>query len=175
MDFGRATSEQIDAVEAIVVQCQEELTARSILQWDDGYPNRAFFEQALADGRLFVLTEAEEVKGVVVLDEKEADEWKSVVWQEVEGPSLVVHSLAISPSAQGKGYGSALLGFCEDFARSKGYASLRLDAFSENEAALRFYDRHGYTFQGAIDLKFKPVGHQRYLCYEKRLTELVRT
>jgi ribosomal protein S18 acetylase RimI-like enzyme len=169
MDFVRATAEQIDAIENVIVQCRDELAARGILQWDAQYPNRAFFEQTLADGHLFVLTEDGHIKGVVVLDESQAHEWNSVVWQDGPGPNLVVHSLAVLPASQGKGYGATLLGFCEAFARAEGYASVRLDAFSGNAAALRFYDRHGYTLQGEIDLEFKPVGHQRYLCYEKRL------
>jgi ribosomal protein S18 acetylase RimI-like enzyme len=170
MDIARATVEQIDAVEAVVAQCREELEARDILQWDALYPDRAFFEQACAADHLFVLTEAEAVTGVVVLDERQAREWDTVVWQEGPGPYLVVHALAVLPSSQGKGYGSALLAFCEAFAMAEGYGSVRLDAFSENAAALRFYERHGYALQGAIDLAFKPVGHRRYCCYEKRLT-----
>ena len=32
MDFSRATAEHVDAAQEIVTQCQEELTARGILQ-----------------------------------------------------------------------------------------------------------------------------------------------
>ena len=169
MEFSRATSEQIDAIEDVVVQCREDLAARDIPQWDDQYPNRAFFEQSLAAEQLFALTEAGEVVGVVVLNEAQAPEWSPVVWQDHVGPALIVHSLAVLPSSQGKGYGKAILNLCESFAQEQGYTSIRLDAFSENVAAVRFYERHGYTLQAEIQLLNKPVGHQRYYCYEKRL------
>lgn len=169
MEFARATAEQLDVIEDVVVQCREDLAAQGIPQWDPGYPNRAFFEQALAEDHLFVLTDEGDIKGVVVLDERQAEEWKPVVWQEGPGPFLIVHSLAVLPASQGKGYGRAILAFCEAFARVHGYAALRLDAFSENAVAVRFYERHGYRFCGKITLPFKPVGHQCYYCYEKRL------
>ncbi len=171
MEFIRAGVEQIEAVYDIIDQCRNELTARGILQWDAHYPNRVFFEKAVTDSTLFVLREDEAVTGIVVLDECQASEWNTVRWQKGTGAILVVHSLAVLPAAQGRGYGTALLGFCETFARKAGYARLRLDAYSGNAAALRFYERHGYTLQGEIELTFKPAGHRRYCCYEKLLTE----
>jgi ribosomal protein S18 acetylase RimI-like enzyme len=167
--FFLAKVEHIDAVVDIITQCQDELTTRGILQWDALYPNRTFFEQAVSEGSLFVMVEGEVVVAVAVLDERQATEWDAVVWQNVAGRNLVVHSFAVLPSSQGKGYGTTMLGFCETFAREAGYTDLRLDAFSENEAALRFYARHGYLFQGAIELTFKPEGHRTYFCYQKLL------
>jgi ribosomal protein S18 acetylase RimI-like enzyme len=170
MDFAQASAEEIGAIEALVKKCQEALTAQGILQWDDEYPDRAFFERTAAQGTLFVLTETDVVLGCVVLDEMQAWEWEAIEWLESGGPRLIVHALAVSPAAQGQGYGSALLGFCEARAREQGYTGLRLDAFSGNASALRFYARHGYSCQGEIELAFKPAGHRRYLCYEKLLT-----
>ena len=169
MEFSRATSEQIDAIEDVVVQCREELAARDIMQWDDQYPNRRFFDGSLAAGQLFVLIEAGDIAGVVVLNEAQAPEWSPVVWQDGAGQALVIHALAVLPASQGRGYGKAILNFCENFAREQGYTSMRLDAFSENAAAVRFYERQGYTLQGKIELLNKPIGHQRYYCYEKCL------
>ena len=170
MEFSPANTADIEAIEGIITQCQEGLTLQGILQWDALYPSRSYFQQALVEGALFVLTEADSVRGVVVLDERQPPEWSAVKWMEAGGRSLVVHSFAVLPSAQGRGYGGAMLGYCEAFARSNGYTTMRLDAFSENAGALRFYERHGYRFQGAIELAFKPIGHRRYLCYEKLLT-----
>ena len=167
MEFSRATVEEIGAVEELVVQCREVLTASGILQWDAEYPSRLFFQQAVAAGHLFVLTDEGVILGVVVLDEWQAAEWTTVTWHNQSGQFLVVHSLAVLPSAQGRGYGAALLSRCESFAQENGYTSMRLDAFSGNAAALRFYERHGYNFRGAIDLTFKPTGHRQYYCYEK--------
>lgn len=169
MDFVQAGADQIDTVEEVVGQCREDLEAQGILQWDAEYPNREFFLQSVAAGSLFVLLDEGDIKAVVVLDERQASEWKDVAWSEPNGPVLAVHSLAVLPASQGKGYGKAILGFCETFARENGYTIIRLDAFSENTIALRFYERHGYRMCGEITLPFKPAGHQCYYCYEKRL------
>jgi ribosomal protein S18 acetylase RimI-like enzyme len=70
---------------------------------------------------------------------------------------------------QGRGHGRTLLNYCEEFAKKRSYTSIRLDAFAENSTELQFYERHGYIFRGEVRFAFKPVGHQRYCCYEKSL------
>lgn len=169
MEFTRATVPQIPAVLDVIGQCREMLTAQGILQWDAAYPNRAFFQQATDDGTLFVLMEAEVVRGVVVLDQWQPPEWDAINWGPSTGRCLVPHALAVAPVIQGRGYGTTLLAFCEAFAGAGGYESIRLDAYSGNDAALRLYERHGYSLRGEIALTVKPEGHERYLCYEKLL------
>jgi ribosomal-protein-alanine N-acetyltransferase len=172
MEFLQATAEQIDTVNGVVTQCREALTERGILQWDAQYPSRAFFEQAVERGRLFVLTEPGVIHGVVVLDEGQPPGWDTVAWQETTGPFLVIHSFAVPPCVQGRGYGTTLLDFCEAFASKSGYSSIRLDAFGGNASALRFYEKRGYLFRGVILYSFKPEGRQRFHCFEKSLLQM---
>ena len=61
--------------------------------------------------------------------------------------------------------------YCELLAGRQGYDVIRLDAFSENPDALRFYERRGYKFRGRVRFVCKPEGHQEYICYEKQTGE----
>lgn len=166
-----ASESELDAAYAVIIECREALEARDLLQWDPQYPSRSFFQEAVADGNLFVLREDKRVKGVVVLNQWQPPEWSTVAWHE-QGPSfLVIHAFAIAPHFQRRGHGRVLLNFCESFAGKVGYTSLRLDAFSEHSAALQFYERHGYSRRGEVRFSSKPAGHQQYYCYEKSLAK----
>lgn len=159
----------LDAACALILECRQALESRGLQQWDARYPDRSFFQEAIVHGQLFVLSDEGQISGVVVLDERQAPEWASVDWQGQDGAVLVIHAFAISPRVQGRGHGAALLEFCEDFAGTRNYTGIRLDAFSENTGALRFYERHGYAYRGEVRFAFKPEGHQQYHCYEKSL------
>ena len=84
-----------------------------------------------------------------------------------DGKVLVVHALAINPNHQGRGYGHRILQECETYAKMKEYDVIRLDAFSENPIAMRFYEKKDYKRVGEVIFGYKPSGHQRYICYDK--------
>jgi ribosomal protein S18 acetylase RimI-like enzyme len=56
----------------------------------------------------------------------------------------VIENIYVVPDHRREGIGSALLGSAEDALRSDGVAVITLDVMAENEAARRFYARHGY-------------------------------
>ncbi|TCI80378.1 GNAT family N-acetyltransferase [Exiguobacterium sp. SH0S1] len=77
--------------------------------------------------------------------------------------------MMVHPEGQGKGLGRNVLEFSERLAVERGYASIRLDSFTGNEAACNFYKRHGYVECGNVHFDSKPKGHERYVCFEKEL------
>jgi ribosomal protein S18 acetylase RimI-like enzyme len=56
----------------------------------------------------------------------------------------VVHNLYVVPGARGAGLGSALLERAEAALAEAGADVVSLEAMAGNEAARRFYERHGY-------------------------------
>lgn len=56
----------------------------------------------------------------------------------------VVESLYVVPDRRGEGIGSELLAAAEEALRADGADVIRLDVMAANEAARRFYARHGY-------------------------------
>ncbi|HEY2811291.1 MAG TPA: GNAT family N-acetyltransferase [Rhabdochlamydiaceae bacterium] len=62
----------------------------------------------------------------------------------LEGKQLKMQRVAIKAHLQGKGIGSALMCFCEDYAKKHGYASIYCHA---RETAIPFYLKHQYILE----------------------------
>ncbi|QGX99435.1 GNAT family N-acetyltransferase [Roseovarius faecimaris] len=56
-----------------------------------------------------------------------------------------VKSMFTAPAARGKGVAAALLRQIEDEARANGLSALKLETGEELAAAVRLYERHGFT------------------------------
>jgi ribosomal protein S18 acetylase RimI-like enzyme len=63
------------------------------------------------------------------------------------GDEFLLLSIAVDPSATGRGVGTALVRGFEDAARKQSQA-YRLDVLKTNLAALRFYDKFGFEYVG---------------------------
>lgn len=138
-----AKPSDVNAIERLYHACKDELLAQQIFQWDDTYPNRAYFESCIEEGSVYIMKDVEQLLGVIVLDEWQSLEWEAIDWGH-DNP-LVIHSLMVHPERQGQGIGKAMLHSSEQLARAEGYTSIRLDSFSGNEVACNFYKRHGYV------------------------------
>lgn len=64
--------------------------------------------------------------------------------------------LAILPTAQGRGFGGALLDWFEAEARSAGSGNLWICATAFNHGAIRLYERAGFERAAALDSLIKP-------------------
>ncbi|RUT44679.1 GNAT family N-acetyltransferase [Paenibacillus anaericanus] len=168
-EIREAISEDLEQIEQILFECKRHLEQKGIYQWNDQYPNRAYFLEKLKHGELFVIEYESEIAGSFVVDENAMPEWGQVKWQYEKGRYLLLHALFINPLIQGKGLGNRVLDFLEDMAVKGQYDGIRLDVFSKNENALKFYVKRGFKHRGDIVLPFKPVDNQVYACYEKIL------
>jgi ribosomal protein S18 acetylase RimI-like enzyme len=163
----RATYEDIPVITEMFEDCKAYLEQRGILQWNEHYPSQDYFETKFEGENLFILKISGEIKGAMVLDEWQTAEWQQAQWSENDGKPLILHSFCVHPSAQGGGNGGKMLEFAENFTKENGYSALRLDAFSGNEAAVKFYEKRGYQKTGEVELSGKPAGHEKYYCFEK--------
>ncbi|MFD1737973.1 GNAT family N-acetyltransferase [Bacillus salitolerans] len=163
----KGTRIDLQGIDELVKLVKENLLEQHIFQWDDNYPNKEYLEHCIHEGDLYVLEDDQDIKGIVVLNEWQSQEWESIHW--TEGSPLVIHTLCIHPKDQGKGIGKQLLLFCEDYAKKNEYDHIRLDAFAGNKTALGLYEKYGYEYRGDVQFDFKPVGHETYRCYEKAL------
>jgi ribosomal protein S18 acetylase RimI-like enzyme len=79
---------------------------------------------------------------------------------------LVIHRLSVHPEFQGKGIAKEILKFIEGFASENNYSSIRLDAYSGNEKALKLYENSNYKKAGQFDY---PMRDLPFYCYEKNI------
>lgn len=56
----------------------------------------------------------------------------------------LIQNIYVTPESRGQGIGSRLLQVAESVLREEGADVFGLEAMARNEAARRFYDRHGY-------------------------------
>ncbi|KHE73048.1 hypothetical protein LD39_01380 [Halobacillus sp. BBL2006] len=157
----------LEEVHEIYLKCKEDLLKKNILQWDDHYPDKNYFQECIENKVLMAFMEDETILGHVVLSEWQSDEWKVMSWTGIR--PIVIHSLMIQPFIQGKGIGTRFVKLCEEYAIDQGYDSIRLDAFAGNAVAIHLYEKLDYQKKGSVYFASKPEGHQEYMCFEKLL------
>ncbi|MGE7877852.1 GNAT family N-acetyltransferase [Peribacillus muralis] len=64
--------------------------------------------------------------------------------KEAEVDDLYLDTISVDPNYQGKGIGSALIQYVEEYAKQKGYPRVSLVVENENEGASRLYNKLGY-------------------------------
>jgi GNAT superfamily N-acetyltransferase len=152
------------ALARILRDCIAAMREAGIEQWDEIYPTERHLAEDIDAKSLYVAcTGSGAIVGIVVLNESQDPEYAKVPWFSEVRP-LVVHRVMVAPASQGQGIAQALMTFAEQHARTAGYGSIRLDAFTLNPRALRLYERLGYTARGTVRLRKGP-----FWCFEKVL------
>ena len=159
----QAGSGEIDLLLRLVRECIEGMRGRGIDQWDDVYPDRATLERDIDEATAFVAMLQGVPVGMAVLNERQEPEYADVPWL-CGGRPAVIHRLMVSPTAEGTGIARALMAHLEARARSLGFDCIRLDAFTYNPRAIRFYERSGYRRAGQVRFR-----KGEFHCFEKRL------
>lgn len=143
--------EQLDEIMGLMARCIQVMRDSGSDQWDETYPNREVIAEDLRRGTLFAAESGGVVVGIVVLDERQDEEYESIVWRQPEGPNLIMHRLAVDPAAQGRGIARTLIAYAERFAQQNGYRSIRLDTYAKNASALKLYRGLGYDQRGEVN------------------------
>lgn len=87
--------------------------------------------------------------------------------------SFYVNTLAIYPGDRNRGLGAVLLGAAERKARKAHCACLLLEVARDNIAALRFYERHGFTAWPEADAALGIVVMEKELSSAVMMAEAV--
>jgi ribosomal protein S18 acetylase RimI-like enzyme len=88
------------------------------------------YAQRIADGQVWILTDASEIVGILVLEET-AD-------------GLLLDNIAVAPGQQGKGHGRTLLEFAETEAKRRGWKEIQLYTNVRMTENIALYRRIGY-------------------------------
>lgn len=136
-------------------------------QWGTDYPNREFLNEDLEEKNLYKLLDDDgTLLGVIVLNRDEGEPYERFTWEDTSDRHIVIHRLAVSPAAQGRGVGRALMEWAENHGREVGYSSIRLDTYVGNPTALALYDKMGYRrvgVTGAYDTGWDYVFFEKVL------------
>lgn len=168
MNIEAASANQLKQIKSLYSAVTLHLRKNGMDQWDRFYPNRWVIGKDLKQGHLHAIFNEETCIGVVVVNDDQSSKYADLPWQDQEGRPAVIHRLAVHPESQGKGIGKQLLQHAEELAKSKGYTSIRLDAYTANPAAIKMYERAGYSSVGQIQFPFRKHPFQ---CFEKIFIE----
>ena len=161
-----ATLGDVPAIMQVVSKAVAIMNAAGNFQWDETYPNPAYFGADIAKGDLWLAEEEGCVLGVIALTTEIPAEYAEAGWS-VTDPALVPHRLVVDPSVRGRGLALLLMGKAEERARELGLAKIRVDTSAVNTAMHRIFRKLGYVQKGKMHQP--DCGDLLFLCYEKLL------
>lgn len=139
--------------------------------WRPGvYPVRQTAEEALKAGTLYVLEDGGRICASMIINEEQPPEYAGIRWACTTGKVLVLHTLCVPPSKTHHGYASQMMRFADDFARTRGFASIRLDTWKGNKPAAALYKKSGYTCTGTAHIVVHECIPEEQYFFEKVIT-----
>jgi ribosomal protein S18 acetylase RimI-like enzyme len=164
MDISKAVPDDLDAIIRIVTDCVSDMERHGIFQWSQNYPNRAVIQADIDNGTGFIYRTGEKAAAYFAVDCNQPPQYGQINWSTDGSKVMVVHRLCVLPQLQGRGIACRIMAFVDELAAQNGCTSIRLDAYSENPAALRLYDGRGFKRAGQV---YFPTAQAPFWCYEK--------
>lgn len=135
-------------------------------QWDEHYPSKLVVEKDIKNGWLFGGFLNQKLIALVAITEDEPMEYKAVKWTN-SNRYKVVHRLCVHERFLRKGMAKEMMSFAELYSKRNHFSAIRLDTFSLNHGALKFYEKIGYLKVGFVN--FEKRIDSNYTCFEKKL------
>lgn len=129
---------------AAIYDAIHDLEARGdiVVGWQrDVYPTADTAREAVDLGEMYVLEDRGDVVASGRINARQMPAYAQVKWRcaAPDDKVLVLHTLTVDPSRQGRGFARQFLRFYEDLARQRGCAALRIDTNARNAAARAMY------------------------------------
>ncbi|WP_277674077.1 GNAT family N-acetyltransferase [Piscibacillus halophilus] len=158
--------EDLDSIAVLVDKAKKKMLAEGNDQWDETYPTRKHYESDLHNGQLYVFEQNGEIFGAACISDEGHHEYDEISWKISKKPYLCMKRLAVDPDARKQGIGLAFYQYADALAKSRGIPSLRTDTNGSNKAALRLFEKAGYSYVTA-----ERHGHYKepFVYYEKNI------
>lgn len=166
-DFRLAREEDFLFIVSIFKRAIYNMNQHGIHQWDEIYPDDSILQSDLDKQEMYVLTFGKRIVSAVVNEEQDP-QYGAAYWNYSDGKIAVMHRLCVDPDHQHHGIGKETIRCAEIMLLDKGYSSIRLDAFSQNESALKMYKGLGYIQVGEVTFR-----KGLFYLFEKRLKKEV--
>lgn len=128
-----------------------EAAHKSHSNWKIGiYPTIAVPKANVPMGTMYVFEEKDQICASMIMNRKQAPEYNEITWKYVAEPEkvLVIHTLCIPPELSGKGYGTRMLEYAKEYAKTQRYTVIRIDTYAYNEPAKCLYIKNGFEIAG---------------------------
>lgn len=142
-----------DVIWDILQQAIERRRKDGSTQWQQGYPNLNTVENDIEKGFGYVMTVDGEIAvyAALILNDEPAYNNIDGAWLS-KGEFVVVHRVAVDDKFAGQGMTKKLFDHIEDFTKSHGIQSIKVDTNFDNLAMLKILENKGYTYCGEVYL-----------------------
>lgn len=160
-----ATISDVPQIWIIIQDAIEQRRLEGSTQWQDGYPNEISITNDIKNGYGYVLTENESILSyaAIIFGIEPAYENIEGKWL-TDGDYAVVHRVAVSKLAKGKGIATKLFENIEGLCLNSAIYSIKVDTNFDNVPMLKILDRLKYEYCGEVFFR----GAARK-AYEKKL------
>ncbi len=151
MVLRKAERAELPAIWEIIQHAIEQRRRDGSRQWQDGYPNPGTLENDFNQGMAYVVEEKGDLLlyAAVIFEPEPAYAAIEGRWL-TDGPYLVLHRVATSSKAAGKGIGTVFFRMAEDLCQERGVPSIKVDTNFDNKPMLRILEKLGYTYCGEV-------------------------
>ncbi|AOC95779.1 MULTISPECIES: GNAT family N-acetyltransferase [Flavobacterium] len=165
LSLRKANLSEIPQIWEILQDAIEQRRLDGSTQWQDGYPNELSIKSDIENGYGYVFTEDESILAyaAIIFDKEPAYENIEGKWL-TDGDYTVVHRVAVSKLAKGKGIATKLFQSIEGLSVENNIYSIKVDTNFDNTPMLKILDRLKYTYCGEVYFR----GSARK-AFEKRL------
>lgn len=134
-----AVDSDIEAITNLLQACAQSMSEQGMHHWLGVYDSSSVAAN-LNSKSVFVLESEGQILGCIALGQQKADYYNDC-WPQAPEADFYITQLAVSPAAQGSGYGKKLMQHCLDIV---GNARLQLDAVDHYPALIGFYQKLGF-------------------------------
>ncbi|MDR6922463.1 MULTISPECIES: GNAT family N-acetyltransferase [Chryseobacterium] len=147
----KAEIEDRNVIWEIIQQSIERRKQDGSTQWQNGYPNLGTVESDIAKGFGYVMTVDGDIAvyAALILNDEPAYSQIEGAWLS-NGEFVVVHRVAVDEKFAGQGMVKKLFDHIEDFTRSHGIQSVKVDTNYDNIAMLKILESKGYSYCGEV-------------------------
>jgi GNAT superfamily N-acetyltransferase len=151
LQLRKANLSEVPQIWEIIQDAIEQRRVEGSTQWQDGYPNELSITNDINTGFGYILTENETILcyAAIIFDLEPAYEEIEGKWL-TNGDYVVVHRVAVSKFAKGKGIATKLFQKIEDLAIRQNVYSIKVDTNFDNTPMLKILDKLNYTYCGEV-------------------------
>ena len=163
MKIELGTINDISKITKTVSYCIIDLIDKKIYQWNENHPTNEIFINDINNNELFIIKDDNICIGVIVLNEHQANEWRTVQWSKLNSRPLIIHRLIVHPAFQRRGIGRTLIDFAINYTKTNKFDSIRFDVYSGNPDLIKTYEKMGCVKRGEVMFPYRELP---FFCYE---------
>ena len=150
MEFRKAVLKDLPEVLSLYKKATQHMIDQGIEQWNDFYPNEKILKSDIEREFMYLNMQDNQITSVFVLNQECDPGYADGNWRYPLSSFAVVHRLCVNPAFQHQGFGTRAMLAAESIIKGMNIDSVRLDAYSLNPAALRLYEKLGYSNIGTV-------------------------